>query len=45
MTFFRSLFRNRDAERASIRRYVEIEFAPGEREAQYERILRESGLQ
>lgn len=44
MSFLKSLFVNKRVARQQIRRYVEMEFKPGEREAAYDRMLRDSGL-
>ncbi len=44
MSFFKNLFRDRKLARAELRRYVELEFRGGDREAEYARLLRESDL-
>ena len=44
MTFLKSLFVNKRVARQQLRRYVEMEYKAGEREAAYDRMLRESGL-
>jgi len=44
MSFLKSLFVNKKAARKDIRRYVEAEYAPVEREAAYDRLIREAGF-
>jgi hypothetical protein len=44
MKFLKSLFRNRSRVRAGIRDYVNSEFKPDDRQAVYERMVREAGL-
>lgn len=44
MTFLKTLFRNKRAERDSLRRFVELEYRPSDRDAAYSLILRESQL-
>lgn len=44
MKFLKQLFRNKKSLRLQIRRYVDIEFRPDSREAEYERLVAEAGL-
>jgi hypothetical protein len=44
MKFFKSLFRNRSRIREGIRDYVNSEYRAGDRQAEYERMVREAGL-
>jgi hypothetical protein len=44
MSFFKNLFRDRKATKEALRRYVELEFRGGDREAEYARLLREANL-
>lgn len=44
MKFLRSLFANREARVEEIRRYVEMEYRPSERQAAFENMVRQAGL-
>ena len=44
MNFFRALFGYKDNARKQLRRYVDMEYLPQERDAAYERLLKEAGL-
>ncbi len=44
MAFFRSLFNPNRARREDIARYVDIEYRGADRDAAYERMLKEAGL-
>jgi hypothetical protein len=44
MSFFKNLFRDRKIAREQLRRYVDIEFRGSDREAEYQRLLREADL-
>lgn len=44
MRFLKSLFSQKKTTRESLRRFVELEYKPSEREAQYQRMLKESNL-
>jgi len=44
MSFFRELFSGKKATRAQLKRYVEMEYAPAEREEALTRLIREANL-
>ena len=44
MSFLKSLFRNRRAQREALQRYVDMEFHADDREAELNRLIREAGL-
>lgn len=44
MSFFRALFGGQKVTREQLKRYVEMEYRPGERDAALERLLREANL-
>lgn len=44
MSFLKALFTSKKEARSGLRRYVEMEYRPSEREAAYNRLLREAQL-